>query len=138
MIPRLFLDTNVMLDFLGERFPFYYDVEKIVSLSDQNKVKIVVSPISYTTVSYFLTKYENSEIAIRKLRKFKAISDVCIIDETTIEKGLSSNFKDFEDALQFHNALDSNCSVIITRNLKDFKKSTIPVLSPTQFIKTFK
>jgi predicted nucleic acid-binding protein len=134
MKKRIFLDTNVMLDFLGERIPFYNSIARVLSFLESNKFTIVVSPISYATVSYFLSKSEGNRIAVEKLRKFKVISDVCIIDEQTIEKGLNSDFSDFEDALQFYNAVESNCDIILTRNAKDFKKATLPVMSPDEFL----
>lgn len=134
MKKRIFLDTNVMLDFLGERIPFYDSIAKVLSLSERNEFIIIVSPISYATVSYFLSKFEGNKIANEKLRKFKVISSVCKIDEQTIEKGLNSDFSDFEDALQFYNAVESNCDIILTRNAKDFKKATIPVMSPDEFL----
>jgi predicted nucleic acid-binding protein len=134
MKKRIFLDTNVMLDFLGERIPFYDSIARVLSFLESNKFTIIVSPISYATVSYFLSKSEGDRIAVEKLRKFKVISDVCIIDEQTIEKGLNSDFSDFEDALQFYNAVESNCDIILTRNAKDFKKATLPVMSPDEFL----
>ena len=134
MKKRIFLDTNVMLDFLGERIPFYDSIAKVLSLSERNEFIIIVSPISYATVSYFLSKFEGNKIANEKLRKFKVISSVCKIDEQTIEKGLNSDFSAFEDALQFYNAVESNCDIILTRNAKDFKKATIPVMSPDEFL----
>jgi predicted nucleic acid-binding protein len=106
----------------------------VLSFLESNKFTIIVSPISYATVSYFLSKSEGDRIAVEKLRKFKVISDVCIIDEQTIEKGLNSDFSDFEDALQFYNAVESNCDIILTRNAKDFKKATLPVMSPDEFL----
>jgi predicted nucleic acid-binding protein len=134
MKKRIFLDTNVMLDFLGERIPFYNSIARVLSFLESNKFTIVVSPISYATVSYFLSKSEGNRIAVEKLRKFKVISDVCIIDEQTIEKGLNSDFSNFEDAFQFYNAVESNCDIILTRNAKDFKKATLPVMSPDEFL----
>lgn len=134
MKKRIFLDTNVLLDFLGERIPFYDSIARVLSFLERNKFTIIVSPISYATVSYFLSKSEGSRIAVEKLRKFKVISDVCIIDEQTIEKGLNSDFSDFEDALQFYNAVESNCDIILTRNAKYFKKATLPVMSPDEFL----
>lgn len=134
MKKRIFLDTNVMLDFLGERIPFYDSIARVISFLETKKFIIIVSPISYATVSYFLSKSEGNKIAVEKLRKFKVISDVCTIDGKTIEKGLSSGFSDFEDALQFYNAVESNCDIILTRNAKDFKKSSIPVMSPDEFL----
>jgi len=138
MIQRIFLDTNVMLDLLGERNPFYNSIAKIATFADDNKLILIVSPISCATVSYFISKFENSKIAIQKLRKFKVISEVCSINEQTIEKGLNSDFSDFEDALQFYNAVESKCDIIITRNAKNFKKATLPVMTPDEFLNSLK
>ena len=137
MKKRIFIDTNIMLDLLGEREPFYTPIAKIATLAEKGKLSMVVSPISFATVNYFLSKYENSKIAREKLRKFKIISEVCSINEQIIEKGLNSEIKDFEDALQYFSALDSDCEVIITRNGKDFKDSILPVQTAEEFLNTF-
>ncbi len=136
MKPRLFLDTNIMLDLLGERIPFYNPIAKVATLADKGHICIVVSALSYATVNYFLTKYENSEKAKEKLRKFKIISEVCDLNEQIIEKGLNSSFKDFEDSLQYYSALDSGCSILITRNAKDFKDSNIPLMTADEYLKS--
>jgi len=136
MSKRVFIDTNVMLDFLGERKPFYESIAKIATLGEKEKLTLVVSPISFATVNYFLSKFENSKTAREKLRKFKIISEICSLDEHTIEKGLNSSFKDFEDALQYFSATESECELIITRNGKDFKKSLLPVMTPNEFLKS--
>ncbi len=131
---RLFLDTNVILDLLGERIPFFDSIAKIATLADQKKLTLVVSPLSFTTVDYALNKFETSESVLNKLRKFKIICEVCEVDEETIEKGLNSNFKDFEDAVQYFTALQANCSIIITRNGKDFKNATIPIMTADEYL----
>ncbi len=135
---KLFLDTNVMLDFLGEREPFYISAAKIATLADKRKLKIMVSALSFATVSYFLTKYEGLKKTKDKLRKFKIISGICELDELIIEKGLNSDFSDFEDSLQYFSALRTECDIIITRNGKDFKKSQIPVMTPNEFLNSMK
>jgi predicted nucleic acid-binding protein len=135
---RLFLDTNVMLDFLGEREPFYISSAKIATLADKRKLKINVSALSFATVSYFLTKYEGLKKTKDKLRKFKVITEICELDELIIEKGLNSDFSDFEDSLQYYSALRAECDIIITRNGKDFKKSQIPVMTPDEFLHSMK
>jgi len=135
---KLFLDTNVMLDFLGEREPFYLSSAKIATLADKRKLTINVSALSFATVSYFLTKYEGVNKAKEKLRKFKIISEICELDELIIEKGLNSDFSDFEDSLQYFSALRAECDIIITRNGKDFKKSQIPVMTPDEFLLSLK
>lgn len=131
---RIFLDTNVILDLLGERVPFFDSIAKVATLADQKKLTIIVSPLSFTTIEYVLNKYENSEAVLNKLRKFKIICEVCEVNEETIDKALNSNFKDFEDAVQYFTALQSNCSIIITRNGKDFKNSTIPIMTAEEYL----
>jgi len=134
MKPRLFIDTNVMLDLLGERLPFYDSSAKIATLADKGEISIVVSALSYTTVAYILSKYESLEKVKEKLRKFKIISEISDLDEVTIEKGLNSGFADFEDSLQYFCAIKSECNVLITRNQRDFKDSVIPVMSADEYL----
>ncbi|MBE9509599.1 MAG: PIN domain-containing protein [Bacteroidetes bacterium] len=131
---KLFLDTNVMLDLLGERVPFYDSVAKIATLADKGDINIFVSALSYSKVNYFLVKFEDAEKAKEQLRKFKTISNISGIDELIIEKGLNSSFKDFEDSLQYFSALKSNCSIFITRNAKDFKEADIPVMTAEEYL----
>ncbi|GAA0878869.1 PIN domain nuclease [Algoriphagus jejuensis] len=131
---RLFLDTNVVVDLLGEREPFYESAAKIASLADNGKIELVVSALTYSTVFYLLSRYENQSIAKEKIRKFKVIAQTADLTDTVLNKGLSSNFSDFEDALQYYCAVSSNCTLIITRNGKDFKESDIPVLTPDEYL----
>ena len=135
---KAFIDTNVMLDFLGERESFYLSAAKIATLADKGKIEIIVSALSYATVSYFLTKYEGLEKTKDKLRKFKVISNICELDEKIIDKGLNSDFSDYEDSLQYFSALRAECDVLITRNTKDFKSAQIPVLTPDEFLNSLK
>ena len=135
---KLFLDTNVLLDLLGERDSFYISAAKIATLADKRSLQIIVSALSFATISYFLTKYEGLEKAKDKLRKFKIICEICELDELIIEKGLNSDFADFEDSLQYFSALRTECDIIITRNGKDFKKSELPVMTPDEFLKSIK
>ena len=138
MKKRLFLDTNVILDLLGERDPFYDSIAKLATLADKELLILVVSPISFTTLNYFLSKFESAKIAKEKLRKFKIICEICKLDEHIVEKGLNSNFTDFEDALHYFSAVDSDCEIIITRNGKDFKKSLLPVMTADEYLQSLK
>ena len=136
MKTRLFIDTNIMLDLLGERMPFYNSIAKIATLADKGQIIMTVSALSYGTVNYLLTKYENSETAKEKLRKFKIISEICALDELIIEKGLNSNFSDFEDSLQYFSALKAECNILITRNERHFKESQIPVMTADEYLQS--
>ena len=127
-----------MMDLLSERLPFYDSIAKIASLADKGELTLIVSALSYTTVNYLLTKIESLDKVRSKLRKFKIISEIAVLDEEVIEKGLNSNFSDFEDAVQYFCALKSNCKIIITRNAKDFKESKLPIMSPEEFLASIK
>ena len=135
---RLFLDTNIILDLLGERDPFYNSIAKIATLADKGKVKLTVSALSYSTVFYLLSKYESDDLVKEKLRKFKIISEISDLTDKIIAKGLSSNFTDFKDALQYHCALKADCNILITRNGKDFKKSELPVMTADEYLNGLK
>jgi len=134
MKARLFLDTNVMLDLLGKREPFFDSIAKVATLADKGELDLIASSLSYSTVNYLLTRFENSKVAIEKLRKFKVISEVSTVDESVVEKGLNSNFSDFEDSLQYYSALKAKCNIIITRNAKDFKEADLPIMSAEEYL----
>jgi len=119
---------------LGERDPSFDSIAKVATLADQKKITLVVSPLSFITTAYVLNKFETSESVLTKLRKFKIVCEVCEVDEKTIEKGLNSSFKDFEDAVQFYTAVQSNSSIIITRNGKDFKNATIAIMTAEEYL----
>jgi len=135
---KVFLDTNVMLDFLGERELFFESAEIIVNLADIGELTICVSALSFATCNYFLGKEFGLPIAKEKITKFKILSEIVALDEIIIEKSLTSNFTDFEDGLQYFSALKANCKHIVTRDLKDFKNSEIQVMTPTEFLASIK
>ena len=133
---RLFLDANIILDFVSERKPFFDPIAKVISLVDLERLTFVVTPLSYATVYYLLSKGGNKKFALERLIRFKIICEICVMDENIVEQGLHSNMKDFEDALQYFSAVKSDCDVIITRNGKDFKNSDLPVMIPEEFLKS--
>lgn len=135
---RLFLDTNVMLDLLGKREPFFESAARIISLADKGKATLAVSALSYATTDYFLSKMFGADKSVESLRKFKTISDIVALDEVIVEKSLNSGFIDFEDGLQYFSAIKAECQYIITRNVKDFKNAEIPVLTPDDFLAVYK
>ncbi|NMH26510.1 type II toxin-antitoxin system VapC family toxin [Flavobacterium silvaticum] len=132
---RIFLDTNIILDLLGERAN-YDSIAKLATLADAKKLKLVASPISFTTTEYILSKMESKSVALERLRKFAILCEVCDANQEIIEKSLNSGFKDFEDAVQYYCALDSKCSVIITRDDKDFSKSSLPIMTAEEYLKS--
>lgn len=135
---KIFLDTNIVIDFLGERANFYQPAAKILTLADQKKIEIYTSPTSISNTYYLLSRFENTKIALEKIRKFKVLCSISMMDDEVIEKAINSNFKDFEDAMQYFSALASNCDLIVTRNEKDFKNALLPVLNGESYLETLK
>lgn len=135
---RVFLDTNIILDFLGERENYYEPAAKILTLADKKKIKIYTSPSSISNTYYLLSRYENAKTALEKIRKFKLICNISIMDDEVVEKAINSGFKDFEDAMQYFSAIATNCDLIVTRNEKDFKNAMIPIVNAASYLQTKK
>lgn len=134
---KVFLDTNIILDFLGEREGFYEAAAKVLTLADQKKIQLFTSAVSITNAYYILAKYQ-PQSALEKIRKFKILCVASLMNDEVVEKALASDFKDIEDAMQYFSAIASNCDVIITRNEKDFKSALIPVMNAESFLHTLK
>src|SRR5690606_7253314 len=119
-----------------KRVPHYDPIAKIATLAEKKELSMMVSALSYTTVFYILKRYQQADLVLEKLRRFKIISKVCNVDEAIIEKALNSNWPDFEDAVQYYSALKADCTVILSRNDKDFKQSQIPVMTGEDYLKS--
>ncbi|HSF53730.1 MAG TPA: PIN domain-containing protein [Algoriphagus sp.] len=135
---RIFLDTNVIMDLLGERKPFYHSIASVATLADRKELLLFTSPISFTTIDYVMSKFEPKESVLIKLQRFAILCKVAEANQETIDKSLFSLFKDFEDAVQYHCALQAGCDLILTRNGNDFRKSILPVMTAEEFLITIR
>ena len=135
---KIFIDSDIVIDLLAKREPYYIHAAKLFTLADKNKVQTFTSPIVFSNIHYILTKLTSNSLSLQSLRKLKTIVKVLPIDEKIIEQSLNSDFKDFEDAIQYHTAVNSGIKFIITRNKEDYKKSKIPVCTADEFLKMHK
>ncbi len=133
---RVFIDSDITFDLLIERHPFYDAAARLFSLADNNKLKIYISALSFSNLHYILRKKYNAELSIKTLQRLKAITNVLAVNEKIIDLALSSDFNDLEDAIQYYVALENEIPIILTRNLKDFKLSKIPVMTADDFLKS--
>ena len=135
---NVFIATHILIDFLTNRKPFDLKAGKIFSLSEQKILNCGVSSLSIANTHCHLLKLLKTEAANELLRKFKILLVVHPLNEKLIDLALNtSDFTDFEDALQYFSAIQSNkVDVIITRNTKDFKHSKIPVFTPQEYLAT--
>lgn len=130
---RLFLDTNIVVDLLEGREPFCYDAAQLFTMAHDKKVELLVSPMTFSTASFLLRKHGSKGVRIL-LSNLRQLVSVTISDERTVDDSIASQFKDFEDAMQYYNALNAKAEIIITRNGKDFIASNLPVMTATEYI----
>lgn len=131
----VFLDTNVVIDLLAGREPFYKEAQVLFTLADRGQVQLQISALTFANASYALAKHYPVADAKKYLQQFKVLVSILPLDDKAIELALASEFLDIEDGFQYFTALAGGASVIVTRNKKDFKKSELPVLTPTEFLK---
>lgn len=134
---KALIDTDVVLDFFFDRQPFSEFATEIFFLCESKKLKGFVNPVIYSNVYYLLRQTAKHEKVIDKLKQLLLITEVLPMNKEVVRNALNSGFKDFEDALQnFSATIYGDIDVILTRNLKDFMKSEIGVLTPETYIKT--
>jgi predicted nucleic acid-binding protein len=131
---NLFLDTNVLIDLIDKREPFYNDIAVIASMAENKDFKLAASSLSFVNIVYVVSRNVEEKLILEALKKLRIICEVCNIDEIVIDKSLISNFNDFEDAVQYFSALHHKAQIILTRNKKDFKNSEIPTMTPSEFL----
>lgn len=133
---QLLLDTDVVLDFFLDRQPFAEDATRILALCEEQQLQVFVTPVSISNVYYILRKLGSHSKVITHLKQLLTLVEVASVHKEVVLEALESDFKDFEDALQ-HFAANSEPSIqlIITRNLKDYSKSSLAVMTPVAYLK---
>ena len=134
---RVLIDTDVILDFFLDRKPFSDHAARVLSLCESREIKGFITSVIISNVYYLLRQMATHEKVVEKLTQLITITEVLTTDRNVILKALTSNFKDFEDALQNYSAeLDGQIDLIITRNIKDFRNSSLGVMTPENYLKT--
>ena len=131
---RIFTDTDIAIDLLSERYPHYIHAAELFTLADKGKLLIHVSSLSFSNLNHLLARQYSQKDARRILNKFKVLVKVLSVDDKIIDLSLNSEFKDFEDAIQYYTALENNINTLITRNLKDYKHADITIVTAEDFL----
>lgn len=131
---KVFVDTNVLIDYLGKREEFYDNAKKIFALGLLGKQELVISALSVANTMYIAHKYGHTKVrdGLKKVYDFLSVVDYTA---TIAKDAIDIGWKDYEDATQFLMAKNASCDCIVTRNGKDFKKSELPIYSPEDFLK---
>jgi predicted nucleic acid-binding protein len=135
-VKNLFVDSDIILDLLAKREPYYIHAANLFTLIDQKEINAFTSPIVFANLHYLLKKLTSNTSALKSLRKLKTLINTLPVDERVIEQSLNSEFNDFEDAIQYFTAINNRINIIITRNKTDYKKRKINVLTAEEYLKT--
>ena len=130
---RVFIDTNILIDFVANREGFSEDADKLFALGVTGAIKLMTSALSYVTTMYVAHKYEYQNIK-KTLLAVSNFVDVLDLQGNTVIEMLSSDWKDYEDAAQNATALQAESDCIVTRNRKDFSNSFLPVYTPVELL----
>lgn len=131
---KLFLDTNVVVDFVVCREPFAASAIQIFQLAENNDHQLYISDLSFVNVAYVIRKGLSYDLLYKTLGKLRSYLHVANVGSQAIDAALQLKSKDFEDAVQYYSAKQIAANCIITRNKKDFSFSDIPVWTPEEFL----
>lgn len=129
---KIFIDTNIVLDFLLEREPFVEAAANLFEKIDNGQIQGFIAATTITNIYYILRKASGFTIAIDAVQQILNDLNICPVDRFTLQQAVAFEFKDFEDAVQYACAIASKVDAIVTRNASDFTTSQIRVISPDQ------
>ena len=134
---KVFLDSDVVLDFLTKRKPFVEESMRIFEYSARKELEIYISSLSINNIHYVVSKLESIKKSKDKIGILLNLVEILPVGKSTIEKSLLSDFKDFEDGLQNFCAEEGEMNILITRNIRDYTKSNLSIQTPKEFLADF-
>lgn len=137
MVPKLFIDSDVILDLLLDRDPFSEPAKNLFLLAENGRAKLYTSPIVFANCHYILRKLKPRAAVWKIFHTLNSIVTCVKMDEETLRITLNSHFTDFEDGLQNSCAHQAGLGIIVTRNVKDYKTSLLLVLTPAEAVIRF-
>lgn len=133
---NIYVDTNIVLDLLLGREEFLDDAKKVFSLADAGLINLYLSSLTIVNASYVLSKKLGPIDAKKRLANLKVLTTVLPLNDKILELSIASDFKDFEDGVQYFTAVEHSMDLILTRNKKDFKDSKLAVMTSKEYIQS--
>lgn len=135
---KLFLDTNVVLDYATHRHPFWADAEVVIGLIENREAQGYVSAISFTTAHYVARKVAGAGGAMKIVHAMDRLFETVSCDSGVIRQALASGMAEFEDAVQYFSAVAAGAERIITRNVDHFPSDGPIVQTTAEFVAWWK
>ena len=131
---KVLVDTNVILDALLRRTPFYEDSNAVYDLVEHRKITGCVSSSAVTDIFYIAYRHLKDTGRVYSLiDDIARLFTIAPVLESTIRGALALRWKDFEDAVQFTTARENGAQYIITRNMTGYETTAVPCISPAAF-----
>jgi predicted nucleic acid-binding protein len=134
---KVFLDTNVVIDFYDKRGEFYFPAAVILDLAFRGKIELYVSSVTFVNAFFLLRKSYDRHELYQSMMGLASLCRITPVDEEVIKKSLEAGSSDFEDRVQYESSRLHNVDVIVTRNVKDFKDFEAEVETPRDFLDRF-
>lgn len=135
---KVFLDTNILLDFLAARTPFDKNAKALFERAESGEIQLHISVLSMCNIAYILRKILPGSNVVQILNDLNTLVTLVPLDAQIISDALESSFTDFEDAVQHFSAFRyGEIKYLITRNPTDFKNSQISVITPEVYLQAF-
>lgn len=131
---KVFLDTNIIVDFLIDRGDFTTNATKLFKLSMEGYFDILICDLTIANIAYITRKDIPREQFYEVMSKLSKYYSIVPVGDEVIRKTFKARWKDFEDSIQYYSALQAETDCIITRNSKDFEGQAIPIFAPHEFL----
>ncbi len=133
---KLFVDSDVVIDFFTDREPHANSASELFELNEQGIVKIYLSAVSINNIYYIVRRFLGHKKAIEVIELLSEMTEIIGTTKKEIIQALKNDFSDYEDSVQYSSALTiKKLDAIITRNIKDYRNSSIAVMTPLNFLK---
>ena len=131
---KVFIDTNVFLDYILSRQVGFVEANEIFMLSANYEIDLILSDLTLANVRYVTRRDFSNELFYEVINGMRDLFEIAPVGPHAVDRALMLRANDFEDALQYFSAIQSGTDCIVTRNVKDFALSEIEVLTPSDFL----
>jgi predicted nucleic acid-binding protein len=136
MASKLFIDSDVVIDFFTDREPHVNPASELFDLNEKGEVKLYLSAVSINNIYYIVRRYLGHKKTLEVIEELADMTEIIGTTKQEISQALKNDFKDFEDSVQYSSALTiKKIEAIITRNVKDYRNAKIAVLTPINYLK---
>lgn len=135
---RVLLDTDVILDVITARLPFTAEAVELLDLNEKGAFEAYISALTPLNVFYISRKAKSSANLRESIKELLKAVKVCPLNDAVPNAAFALPFSDYEDAVQHCCATAEGLEAIVTRNVRDYKNSTLPIFTPAEFLEKLK